>query len=512
MANASWSPHRVALPGTHTAVIDDILRWIPETSLTTIERIYFLFGEARCGKSSVANRIAQSMSEQGRLGSAIFLARDVEARNHSRTIFSTIAYDLAAFDGKIEEAIAGAIRRQPSLATADIERQFYELVVAPIRDLTVIGPVLLLIDGVDELRDMKDRLRFLRVLFEQSVHLPPNFRILVTSRPIADIGAFRWIKDYHRRDMCFDDSGDVRDVRTHIEEATNQLGVTCFGEHSIDAVRDQLVDRALEIRLLAATMGKFLTSVSESDATLFITTLLSHHLPLTPNDAMNQVYEALLRTISKRFPVLFETGWQVLFHQLINGESSSMLEVKSHFPAKSHSPAAVALQYHPVDMLRTVGCIMFQVDGSCVVRLHPAFQAFVMDSRRCINPWFYDGKEVQYPPIPDLVLETMNDLIVHNICRLEDTSLLNSEVADLEQRINQFVPPPLLYASRHWADHLHAKPSEKQVLEPLREFLLNHLLHWIELSSVTGQVDAALASLRITSEWLTVWIVLCLTM
>ena len=336
MANASWSRHRVPLPGTHTAVIDDILRWIPETSSTTrpdIERIYFLFGEARCGKSSVAHRIAQSMSEQGRLGSAIFLARDVEGRNHSRTILSTIACDLAEFDGKIEEAISCSIRRQRSLGTADIERQFDELIVAPIRDLTFIGPVLILIDGIDELRDMKDRLRFLRVLFEQSVHLPPNFRFLITSRPIADIGAFRWIKDYHRRDMCFDESGDMRDVRTHIEEATNKLGVTCFGEHSIDAVQDQLVKRALEIHLLATTMCKFLTSVSESDATLFITILLSHPLPLTPNDAMDQVYESLLRTMSMRFPVLFETGWQLLCHQLINGESTSISGVKSYLPA-----------------------------------------------------------------------------------------------------------------------------------------------------------------------------------
>ena len=64
---------------------------------------------------------------------------------------------------------------------------------------------------------------------------------------------------------------------------------------------------------------------------------------------MDQVYEALLRTISMMFPVLFETGWQVLFHQLINGESASIVGLKSHFPA------AVALQYHPVDIWHMLG-------------------------------------------------------------------------------------------------------------------------------------------------------------
>ena len=497
MDNASWSPHRSSLTGTHTAVIDDILRWIPKTSSTVqshIERVYFLFGEPRCGKSSVAHRIAQTMSEQGRLGSALFLARDVEGRINSRMIFSTMAYDLAAFDGKIEEAISCAIRRQPGLATAHIERQFRELIVEPIRNLTVIGPVLILIDGVDELRDMNDRLRFLRVLFEQSVHLPPNFRILITSRPIVDIGAFRWIKDYHRRDMCFDDSGDMRDARAHIEDATSKLGVTCFGED----LTDQFVKRSMEVHLWAKTASEFLIAASESDAALFIFILLSQPLPLTPNDAMDQLYNALLQTISKRFPVPFETGWQTLFYALTNGECTSISKVKLHFPV------AVTLGHHPVDVLHNVGCIMLDVGGSGVLRLHPTFKAVVMDDQRNIDHHFYVDTKVR---IPDLFWEVINHLITRNVCRLEDASLLNSEIADMEARINRFVPATLLYASRHWADHLPVKSSENLV-EHLREFLFKHLLHWIELSSVIGQVDAALVSLSITLEWLTVWIVL----
>ena len=372
MANASWDPYHASLPGTHMSVIDDILRWIPDTASVAgshVQGIYVLVSEPRCGKSSVSHRIAQMMRDQGRLGSAIFLAHDVEGRNSSKTIFSTMAYDLAAFNGKIEEAISCAIRKEPSLPTAPIGRQFCELIVMPIRDLTVIGPVFILIDGVDNLRDENDRQHFLRVLFDESAHLPSNFRILITARPGPDIdAALQRINHYHRRHMLFDDSGDTRDVRNHIQDAVSKLSANCLGEHSIDAVLGQLIKRSMEIHFWATTTCKFLTTASEGDATLFIARLLSEPLPQTPNDAMDYLYDALLQTLSAQSPVLFNTGWQVLFPASINVECTSISGAKSHFPA------AITVDSHPVDVLHAVGCIIL---SSWIARapITPSFQS-----------------------------------------------------------------------------------------------------------------------------------------
>ena len=135
--------------------------------------------------------------------------------------------------------------------------------------------------------------------------------------------------------------------------------------------------------------------------------------------------------------------------------------------------------------------------------LHQAFRAFITDRKRCTDDRFYVDMAVDYTqPIFEVGLKAMNCFIV---CRLEDTSLLNSELTDTEERINRFIPAPLLYASRHWVDHLlHVQQSERRVLDELFTFLFMHLLHWIELSSLTGQVDTALASLKVVLEWLKV--------
>jgi hypothetical protein len=505
MTNAGWNPDRASLPGTHTALIGDIIRWIPGTASVAesqVERIYVLFGPPHCGKSSVAHTIAQTFREEGRLGSAIFLDQEVEDRNNSRKIFTTMAYDLAMFDSKIKEAISSAIGTDRGRLSADIKRQFRELIVDPIRHLTVIGPVLILIDGVDNLPDAMDRLRFLHVLLQESIQLPPNFRIIITARSTDEVeAAFPRLNYYRRHEMV---SSDLGDVRTRLAEATSKLNVNSFGQHSIDAVQEQLMQRAMEIDLWLTMTSNFLITTSESDATIFVKLLLLRPLPQTPPDAMDQLYDALLQTISTTSHALFETGWQGFFQALMNGKCASILA------AKSHIPAVVTHDRDPVDVLQTVGCIVLDVpnDGICAVRLHPSFQAFITDNRRCTDDRFYVDMAVHYASIPELALEAMNRLIVHNICRLEDTSLLNSEVSDMEDRIHRFVSATLLYAVRHWADHLpNVKLSEGRVLEHLRAFLFQHLLHWIELSSATGQVDAALASLKTLLKWLTVCIV-----
>src|SRR5262249_32839409 len=100
MSNASWDPSCSCIVGTNTAILDDILRWFPRT-INTSARHYALLGRPRCGKSSISHTIAEIMHKEGRLGSAVFLDREVKDRNNSAQIFSTMARDLAALDEKL---------------------------------------------------------------------------------------------------------------------------------------------------------------------------------------------------------------------------------------------------------------------------------------------------------------------------------------------------------------------------------------------------------------------------
>jgi hypothetical protein len=104
----------------------------------------------------------------------------------------------------------------------------------------------------------------------------------------------------------------------------------------------------------------------------------------------------------------------------------------------------------------------------------------------------------------------MNSRLSRNICQIQDVSLLNSELPELQSRIEQYVPETLRYACRQWAKHLLTLSPEhagKRTMEQLHHFLFKYLLHWIELSSLLGQLDTASASLKSLEEWLKVnWV------
>ena len=503
MENASWNPDRTCLPGTHVSLIDDIIRWITGTTSAGrdhVQRIYLLVGRPRCGKSSVSHTIAQIWREEGRLGSAVFLDRDVEGRNSSRMIFSTMASDLATFHDKFKEGISQVIRKDLSAPTAVISRQFRELIVGPTQGLTIIGPALIIIDGLNECKDAEDRRHFLHVIAEESVHLPANFRILITMQPEPDIeAAFCNVDHYCRREMYFDDSGDVRDAHTYIKEAISELAAVkpiVFGKYTIETVQEQLMKRAMELHLWAVMACRFLMVALDGDATLFLEKLLSKPLPETAKAAMDHLYHAILQTISME-----SQEWKAILNMLINVQCPSISIAKSLVPFTSSGS-------HPIDTLYKLGCILDKVDlsGLHALMLHPAFVAFITDKQRCTDGQFCIDVQVRHTkPIAEECLHIMNSHFSPDICQFGDTSLLNSELPEKEEHIQQFVPGPLQYASQHWASHLQdMKHTTSQVLDQLHEFLFVHLLHWIELSSLMGQLDATLASLKHVYEWLKV--------
>jgi hypothetical protein len=492
--NAGWDPLRTCLPGTNVSVIDEIIHWLPGTTSTSqvhSERIYLLLGRARCGKSAVSHTIAQKLREEERLGSAIFLARNVEGRNSAQAVFSTMASDLAAFDEKIKEGISQAINKDPGLPTASLERQFQGLIVGPTRNLTIIGPVLLILDGLDECQDIKEQRRLLHILVRESVNLPMNFRILITARPEPHIDdAFRGHSIHRRREM---DTGNenVQTAATCIETTLSELGSTrpeVMSRYDTDTLSVQLQARSLDFHLWASTACNFLKFAADSEVIRLLDDLLSMYSPFSARATMDGLYHAILDALFT-VPDL-RIGWQAL----LRSEKLPLL-----LPSRS-------LPSHLIDILVKIGCVVDKVNnkGFHTLTLHPALEAFITDNQRCTDHQFYaDITAVD----SEVCLGVMNDLLLHNICHIEDMSLLNSELPELPSRVKQYVPETLQYACRYWVEHLlNISPEHavKGTMVSLRDFLFKHLLHWIELSSLLGQLDAALASLKSLEEWLKV--------
>ena len=125
-----------------------------ESGVVKNSRIYVLQGSRCCGKSLIAHSVAQAFHLQNRLGAAIFLDKCTkEDITESQVLSTTTASQLAAYDQNIQEAITTKIKANASLAKADVDCQFCDLIVLATKGLVLIGPICIINDGLEKIVD-----------------------------------------------------------------------------------------------------------------------------------------------------------------------------------------------------------------------------------------------------------------------------------------------------------------------------------------------------------------------
>ncbi|KAG6328441.1 hypothetical protein ID866_10648, partial [Astraeus odoratus] len=141
-------------------------------------------------------------------------------------------------------------------------------------------------------------------------------------------------------------------------------------------------------------------------------------------------------------------------------------------------------------------------DGVTPIRpLHSSFYDFLTDMSRS-GPFYVDMADVQLA-LARACLREMQKGLKFNICELENSYLRNSEVSDLDNRVQDCIPLHLSYSCRFWAHHVACTSFNSYLAEELQAFFsTEYALFWLEVLSLlkfTGSAVPALASLV---EWL----------
>ena len=98
----------------------------------------------------------------------------------------------------------------------------------------------------------------------------------------------------------------------------------------------------------------------------------------------------------------------------------------------------------------------------------------------------------------------MGEKLKKNICNLEDHAVL-SEVKDLSTHQKNYIGDALEYACRFWTKHLLGVPSSRpcveEMLEAINQFFTTHFLHWIEVLTLTRNLDAGIYAINDVEQW-----------
>jgi hypothetical protein len=487
------------LPKTRSYLIDSITRWAIAPSPEQHKNVLWLWGFSGSGKSTLATTISDLFCNLNRLGAFLFFDRKSAEGSDPDGVIRTLAFQLSSFDDQIAEKVASAIDKNKGIIDRSFSDQFRTLIVEPlslIDPLRIAGPILVVLDALDECGDEKTREDLLSVLACESAKLPLSFRFLVTSRPELDIKrVFDGLSHILPLELDTTSESNIHDISLFIRDRMSKVipdDEDWPGEDRIS----QLIDRAAGLFIWASTACEFIKGneriVDHED---LLNLVLSNEVQVDGEKSLDMLHSAVLK---------FDWKNEALAkaYQSIIG---TIVAAKSPLSAAAitvlHKTDDPSLSWNAIRFVRPLSSLLngTEIDTAPLRPLHKSFDDFLTDNSRSGDHLFID-KKMHSGRLARLCMKRMNNSLQRNSSGLEPCKLI-SEV-DHKAHLAQHAPEDLQYACRFWSEHLET--ADDSLYDSVSTFFFKHLLHWIELLSRIRALDSALPALARVDIWLKV--------
>ena len=501
-SNPPFSRDRGCLSGTRVAFLDFIINWVNNPDS---ERGLVLFGQAGTGKSSIAHEIARRFDKMNRLTSSfIFIRRKEPSERTAHHLFTTLARDLADRYPSFKIALGRVVKNNTTLRvrTRDYLPLFEQLILGPLKDLQIAGPILVVIDALDESGDTTSGNGLHAFLAKNLIRLPSNFRVVITSRPEHDImtelveAQSVKIKYMNDTELAADTYQDIlaffhqRLSSDEFKFYVESLAVKSEGLFQWAAVASQLILHP------PARFGY--------DKEKCIKHLLEPSANRRGQDLLDGLYIDVLEGYfdDQEARDLFRTVVGLLITSIEPLSFRSLIPLRQHPSFDEDNDAAAT------GILSRLGSLLSNVNSSDrslpIIPLHTSFRDFLTDKAKS-GEFYVDVHDAHgqlaYSCL-NLLLDPVDGL-KFNICELETSYLANDDVEDLSTRVDKHIPPALLYACRFWDDHLKHTDFKADLFRKLRTLFKEKFLFWLETLSLTRNIRLAPSAFATVNLWLT---------
>ena len=455
-----------------------------------------LFGQAGTGKSSIVYEVARRFRAMNRLTSYFIFLRAEQSR-HEDYLFTTLIRDLSGRYPSFKTALGKGIRDNKRLCTAqDYHTLFEHLLLQPLRDALIIGPILIIIDALDESGDATDMNGLHTFLAQRLGELPPNVRILISSRPDVGISCSFPETSETFQILYMDDSEHAAktddDIRVYLRK---NLPLDVFTRYG-----DQLAKKAEGLFQWAAVACGYICSpppgLTKSDC---IRGLLDHNEVGRKLDPLYGLYRQVLDGYFKADIVRLRFK-SVMGQLLAAFEPLSILSLtdlrRFALDPDDDDDSVIAI-------VQCLGSLLSNVttDGTLsIVPLHTSFRDFLTDVKMS-GDFYIDLGDVHHQLVHSCLGQMLHNL-KFNICNLETSYLSNDSFSDLQSRINECIPPALFYACCFWDDHLEHVCFEQGLVTKVQLLFEDKFLFWLEVLSLTSTLGLAAPALRSLEVWL----------
>jgi len=494
---------RGCLRGTREAVLNEIELWASDYNRSPI---FWLNGLVGTGKSTIAQTISERVFADGLLGAAFFCSRDFKDRSNLHFVFPTLAFQLAHKYPAFRSILVPLLQLNPDVAYESLYKQMEKLIVGPLRSAGI--STVIVIDALDECKDEESSSAILSVL-GRLVNQIPRVKFLITGRPEPRI------KTGFRLPLLVASTNVFVLHDVHPSLINNDIWL--FLKHELselaqwrqldgwpsDQDLDMLCHRAAGLFVYAVATVKFLDSKAqlpkrqlEVIAGLPECTGHEGKTRFNSNMTLDSLYTSILQM------AFGEEGPEV--HLKVQSTIGAIVLLVNPLPP-SGIAELIGLDLAEVILLLTLvqSLLVLSEDLSQPVKpFHKSFPDFITDPSRCTDARFYIFPGHLHFELATNCLKVMNDGLEKNILLLPDYAL-NSEVEDLETRVNSHIGVALQYACQSWHNHLtRAGGDVVSVVSGLHVFLKEKFLAWLEVVSALGAVRGAIVALERLMPWL----------
>lgn len=497
------------LSGTRVAILARLEKWARDNTPYAI-RLFWLHARAGYGKSAIAATICQILEELGLLTGSFFCKRDEEGRRNPIHLIGHLAYYVARANPAFREALLESLEDPAFFVTTDRHSYFDFALKKPlskVKNSAFDGLVVFVIDALDECNDHDDVARFLVEVVADA----PWLRLIMTSRDQPQIRkAITACALREEHDLLNDDARD--DIRKLVDYELGPNGRLAGVGSFFEDRKDDFVARSQGRFIWLDTFIKFVDRNIRTLDTL--DKRLGQESFPDGEDSLDLLYRIIIGSAAEK------SGTSEEVVRLIIGFIVASSRTEPLQPRIIHAflPPSLLVTLSTVETILAHMSAVFIVSPHGVVAVHMSVLDFSADKKRCGEKIWSDSVDIQQimaAACLDIMERGTRNVeqqqngssgLRFNICNLETSYLANSEVPDLNQRIEENISPELRYSCVYWMDHVVGSQSKESgtrsrddggsdsssILQAVATLLCTtRSLFWLEVMSLCGALQAA---------------------
>jgi hypothetical protein len=506
--NSRYAPPG-CLEGTRITVLNKLREWALSPSPSF--GVFWLAGTAGTGKTTIAKTFCDQMALEGVLGATFFISRQNDARRDPHNIVRSIAYDLAILNTSRARSVWDDLTSTPNITSLHISEQARRLLACPSPLQQVAGlSSLVIIDALDESDKNQEGTQegFVSLLVSSLKH--QAVKILVTSRDEPWISnRLSGLTDETFKLHRMDEANVSKDVRAFYQTRFQQLIASRHlnlpgwpSSHDLDI----LTNRTGYLFVYAATIMKFVSAERCSPAKR-LHSILSSHPERSQHpvvfQALDELYTQIIQSAAMPDGITDEYV-QSRVKMLIG----TIIVLQHPLPFQSIAALVMALdsECDEVELrcyLESLASVIPvpENEGDSVNIFHPSFPDYMQDPNRCKDLNLTVSSTDAHLSVAIACLRLMNEYLHEDICNIKDFAVANTDIANLQERLDRYVPESLRYACIYWILHVVSASGIAPFIEELEQFCENHILHWIEVLSLLRNLGSAFHGLPRALDW-----------